>query len=439
MSGSRPSILPPLIPQPASPILPAMTRIGIVGCGRILAAHLRGYRLLREAGYDDFQITALCARKEDDACMYVKRGEGPPQRPGVSDIPGDPLAVSDEFLSDFQPGIEVSIHTDYEDMIANGAIDAVNDFTLHSLHHRIAACAFAHQKDVLSQKPLGVTVEAARRMCDEAEARDCVLGVFENARNRPATRHWKWLFDSGLGGALQMVLFGVVGAWWAPDRIVAETPWRHRLDEGGGLSLDMGVHQFDIIRHLAGEIRSVTARTAIVEPRRATRNAAGEIIDEVQCDADDTFFASFETRSGVVGDLHASWCGHGEPTKVGQGFVFYGDKARVTGDDVTFDGTPAESLSALYEAKADEATKERDFPFGLADGFALNQYDWLRAVADRREPETSGREGLQDLAAAYAIVESARAGRTVEVDEVLSGALRDYQRPIDSRFGLSAS
>ncbi len=413
-----------------------MTRIGIVGCGRILAAHLRGYRLLREAGVDDFQITALCARKEDDARMYTRRGEGPPQRPAVSDIPGDPLAVADEYLSDFQPEVEVEIFTDYHDMIANGPIDAVNDFTLHSLHHRIAETAFAHGKDLMSQKPLGVTVEAARRMCDEAEARDLVLGVFENARNRPVTRHWKWLFESGPGGALQMVLFAVTGAWWAPDRIVAETPWRHRLDEGGGLSLDMGVHQFDIVRHLAGEIGTVTGRTAILEPRRFTRDAAGAVVQEIGCDADDTFFASFDTATGVTGDLHASWGGHGEPTKIGQGFVFYGSKCRVTGDDVTFDNQPAQSLAALYEAEADAATKERDFPHGLTDGFALNQYDWLRAVLDRREPETSGREGLRDLAAAYAIVESAKAGRTVEVEEVLSGNLREYQKPIDAKFGL---
>ena len=80
-----------------------MIRIGIVGCGRILAAHLEGYRLLREAGIDDFQITALCARKEADALGYVKPDEQFPQRKPVSDIPGDPLAIGPIYLSDSNP------------------------------------------------------------------------------------------------------------------------------------------------------------------------------------------------------------------------------------------------------------------------------------------------------------------------------------------------
>jgi 1,5-anhydro-D-fructose reductase (1,5-anhydro-D-mannitol-forming) len=51
-----------------------MIRIGIVGCGRILNAHLQGYKQLRERGVDTFRITALCARREEDALMFRRRG-----------------------------------------------------------------------------------------------------------------------------------------------------------------------------------------------------------------------------------------------------------------------------------------------------------------------------------------------------------------------------
>lgn len=413
-----------------------MIRIGIVGCGRILAAHLRGYRLLREAGIDDFRITALCPRKESDGWMYVKRGEGPPQRPAVSNIPGDPLAIGDEYLSDFQDDVDVKVYTDYRQMIAEGPIDAVNDYTIHSLHHQIADCAFSHGKHVLSQKPLAVSMEAGRRMCDAADARGLMFGVFENFRFTPATRYLRWLFNGGPGGKLQMILLGYVGAWWAPNRIVAETPWRHRLVEAGGISLDLGVHFFDQIRYMAGEVQSVSAQTSIVEPRRVTIDAAGKTIEEISCDADDTFSATIRTQSGVLGNMVSSWGGHGESTLIGQGTVYYGSQARVTGDDVTLDDGTRTSLARLYRSQADKALQASQFPFGLEDSFALSQHDWLEAIRHQRDPETSGREGLRDLAAAFAILESAHAGRTVEFEEVLSGNLREYQRPIDRHFGL---
>jgi len=411
-------------------------RIGIVGCGRILAAHLRGYQRLREAGVDDFRITALCARRADDAHMYVRRGEGPPQRPAVSDIPGDPLAIGDVYLSDFQDDTEVAVYTDYRQMIAEGPIDAVNDFTIHSLHHEIASASFAAGKDLLSQKPLAVSIAAARRMCDEAEARDRVFAVFENFRQAPQTRQLRWLFESGAGGSLQMVLLGSVGVWWAPDRIVAETPWRHEKLEAGGISLDLGVHFFDQIRHVAGEIKSVSAQTAILEPRRYTFNADGSERQSIDCDADDTFMAQIETTTGVVGNLFGSWGGHGEATRVGYGLVYYGSKGRVSGPEITFDGGKAQPLADLYNAGVDPARRAAEFPLGLEDSFALNQHDWLEAIRHRGTAETSGQEGLRDLAAAYAILESSVAGRRVEVEEVLNGQLDAYQRPINERYGL---
>ena len=414
-----------------------MIRIGIVGCGRILAAHLQGYKLLREAGVDDFRITALCARKADDGWMYVKRGEGPPQRKPVSDIPGDPLAVGDMYLSDFQDDVEVKVYTDYRQMIAEGPIDAVNDFTLHSLHHKVAEECFRHGKHLLSQKPLAVTVESARQMCAEAEKSETVFGVFENFRNAPTTRHLKWLFDSGKLGSLQMILLGYVGTWWAPHYIVAETPWRHEKLEAGGIALDLGVHFLDQMRYVAGEPKSVAAQTAVLERERITVNAQGHETHRIACDADDTFFAAYEFEHGAVANLSASWGGHGPAMKWGQGTVYYGSLGHVTGGQVHFDNGETASLAELYEQHADPALKAQHFPLGITDSFALNQNDWLSAIRDRRQPETSGREGLLDLAAAYAILESHQAGRRVEIAEVLDGSLREYQKPIDARFGIT--
>jgi predicted dehydrogenase len=413
-----------------------MIRIGVVGCGRILAAHLRGYRLLRAAGVDDFCITALCSRRADDARMVVRRGEGPMQRPPASDLPGDPLAIGDEYLSDFQPGVEVAVYSDYREMIANAPIDAVNDFTPHALHHQVAACAFDRGKHLLTQKPLAVSVAAARRMCERAEALGLTFGVFENFRFMPETRHLRWAFENENSplGLPQILLLCYVGAWWAPNFVVAHTPWRHAAREAGGISLDLGVHFFDQIRHFAGEIDTVSARTAIVEPKRSM--SPGQDGIAIDCDADDTCMVSFTTARGATGNLVASWAGRGGPTTVGDGTVYYGTGGRVTGGRATLANGATRLLADLYRAGAESTRQVADFPLDLEDSFALGQHDWLEAIRQRREPETSGREGLRDLAAAYAILESANTGRTVRVADVLAGTVREFQASVDRSFGL---
>jgi len=413
-----------------------MIRIGIVGCGRIMAAHLRGYRLLREAGVDDFRITALCSLPVEEAQMYVRRGHGPPQRPAVSNFPDDPLAVADQYVSDFQDDVEVQVYGDFRRMMAEAPIDVVNDYTNLAMHHQVGRAALEAGKDLLTEKPMAVTVRAARRMCELAESRGLVLGVFQSGRFAPRTRHLRWLLDNGRLGRLQMVLVGSVAARWAPDAIVADTPWRHRRNEAGGVALDVGVHRFDMIRYLAGEVKNIQARTAIVEPVRVTRDPSGNVTGRVECDADDTVYASFEAEHGATGMLLISFAGCGGPTLLGGGDVFYGSAGRVSGPDVTWADGSSENLARLYEHNCDPARRGRDFPLGLSDTFALTQFDWLDAVRRRRQPETSGREGLADLACAYAVLESAQAGRCVEIDDVAAGRVREYQSPIDERFQI---
>ncbi len=413
-----------------------MIEIGIVGCGRIMAAHLRGYRLLREAGVDDFRITALCSLYEDEARMYARRGEGPPQRPAVSQFAGDPLAVADQYVSDFQDDVEVRIYTDFRRMVAEAPVTAVNDFTSHALHHQVAEAALGSGKDLLTEKPMAVSVRAARRMCDLADARGCILGVFQSGRYMVRTRHLHWLLESGLIGRPQILLLGSVGARWAPNLVVADTPWRHRRAEGGGISLDVGVHRFDLIRSLAGEIHDIQARTAIVELVRWGHDERGGLTQRIECDAEDTVYSSFATCGGATGELTASWAGRGGGTMPGTGDVYYTSGGRVSGDEVTLGDGSSVRLADLYEQQCPAERKARDFPLGLTDTFALAQHEWLEAIRRRREPETSGRDAMASLACAFTVLESAEAGRRVEVAEVLGGSLEDYQRPINQHYGI---
>jgi predicted dehydrogenase len=344
-----------------------------------------------------------------------------------SQIAGDPLAVGDEFLSDFQDPADVEIATDASVLMGSPHVDAVLDLTTHAMHAHIATSAFALGKHVLSQKPVASTIRQAIAMRESAITSGRVFGTFECFRYLPLTRALAWLFRSGRGGRLQMVLLGYVGAWWAPDIMVADTPWRHRRSQGGGITLDLGVHFFDQLRLVAGEPVAVTGRVTTLEPRRRPREEMRSTLSDIDADADDTCFATLEFPGGVITQLSASWAGYVAPTLSGSGSVYYGTRARVDGGQVAFDDGSSEDLVELYFREEDRAELDRRFPRGVTDWFALGQHDWLEAIRHGRSPEVSGEEGLRDLAATLAILESSQAGRRVTVDEVLSGRLSAFQ------------
>jgi predicted dehydrogenase len=105
---------------------------------------------------------------------------------------------------------------------------------------------------------------------------------------------------------------------------------------------------------------------------------------------------------------------------------------------VLLDGTttPLKQYYEEYLSALGEAGRQRVFPHGIEDGFALEIYDFLTAIRDQRPVEIDGEEGLRAKAIALAIYESSETGRAVRVADILSGQAREYQRPIDDRWGL---
>jgi predicted dehydrogenase len=416
-----------------------MINVGVVGCARILPAHLRGFKELLDKGLADFRITALCARNIDDARMFQTRGQGPPPRDSViTHAVTDPLNAPHMYVSDLHTDVVPELFTDWREMLRTGKVDAVLVLTTLSLHHQVTLDAIAAGKHVLAEKPFAISVKAGQRMVDAAKASGVALGVAEVVRYLERVRLQKWLLDSGQIGKLQMWISGGMGAPdWSPDVIVAKTPWRHRkLEAGGGPAVDGAVHLFDQIRYICGEIDEISAMAPRLEPKRVIRDHFGDVVESVDNEVEDAYFAHLKFASGAVGTVFGGVAGHGEPTSLRDGPVLYGTKGCIKGGDVVLDGGKHESGQALFDEQVPAGVNERWFPSGIKDGFALELLDFLRSVESGKPMETDGQEAIRDLACSFAVLESATLNQPVKLAAILNGEVDAYQREINSHYGL---
>lgn len=411
-------------------------RIGLVGAGRIVPAHLQGYAELRECGVDDFRITAICSRDPERALMYRKRGEGPPPPPPLAGRPGESLARPHRYVSDFQDDVLPEVYRDVREMLGAGVVDAVDVTTEVSVHHVQALACLEAGVHALVEKPLAITVRAGRRMVELARGRGLTLAVCENARFARPIRLASWLVDRGDLGTPQIACWWSIGTpLWSPSYWVGNSSWRHRkLQAAGGASLDIGPHIFHRLRMLCGEVREVSALARILEPERVPREAGPEPLERVACDVDDTFLALARFESGAIGQLSFSFAAHGEPTTVPSP-ILYGTRGSLQGERLALDGEQPATLDEHFNRHGTEADRERLFPSGLSDPFGLLIGDFLESIRRERTPETSGEEGLRDLAASFAIVESSLANAPVSLDDVLAGRVDAYQRDLDAHYG----
>src|SRR5436305_8040507 len=85
-------------PTPEEAMAPL--RIGLIGAGRIVPAHLRGYAALRAAGQDDFRITAICSRDPARARLFLAPDSGRQASASTWQF-GDPLEGQAITVADF--------------------------------------------------------------------------------------------------------------------------------------------------------------------------------------------------------------------------------------------------------------------------------------------------------------------------------------------------
>jgi predicted dehydrogenase len=192
------------------------------------------------------------------------------------------------------------------------------------------------------------------------------------------------------------------------------------------------------LRYIFGEVAWVSATTRTFERARFRRDASGNILERVEPDVDDTYFATAGFDNEAIGQLLWSWAARGEALQIGDAPAFYGSEGCIKGGELISQKGTRTQLVPYFQEKMSAEEREQFFPLGLTDTFALQQLDWLRAAERGVDSETSGTEGLHDLACAFAMLESSTLRRTVTLAEMLSGATDTYQAEINAHYGLTS-
>jgi predicted dehydrogenase len=180
--------------------------------------------------------------------------------------------------------------TDVAAALARDDVQAVIVATPDDTHEAIAVAAARAGKAILLQKPMAGSVEGAQRIAAAASRHGVNLQVSFMHRffdEVVATRRW---LDEGLiGRVLSARIRNATpgpdwGAWFFRQASVPH-----------GVVDQLGVHGIDLVEHLLGRVRSVSAHARIALPERQLRDGTRVKVETV-----DNAIAAYELADGTL-------------------------------------------------------------------------------------------------------------------------------------------
>ena len=155
------------------------------------------------------------------------------------------------------PGLAADYGVDYVEsyaaLLARPDVDAVLIATPHINHIDQVLQAAQAGKHILCEKPLATSVADCTTMIDACRAAGVMLQVIQTLRFRGTPARAKQLIASGAIGKVWMIH----GQTLVRKYVIDQSSWA-AAPENGGAFLDMGVHNFDIMRFWTdAEVRRV--------------------------------------------------------------------------------------------------------------------------------------------------------------------------------------
>lgn len=170
------------------------------------------------------------------------------------------VAISDSRPEAMQKFAErnsnLKTYVDYHDLLADKEIDGVVVVTPTHTHREVVIAAAAAGKAIFCEKPTALTLKETDEMIAAVEKANVMFQVGFMRR-----------FDKAYASAKKQIDAGVIGDP-VTIRSIGRDPFRTSLEYAnpavsGGLILDMGIHDFDLLRWLMGdEIQRVYTEVA---------------------------------------------------------------------------------------------------------------------------------------------------------------------------------
>ncbi len=310
----------------------------------------------------------------------------------------DPKTERAERLAGLYGGKVVD---DYKKITQNPAIEAISDCSTNEMHHIITTDALEHNKHVLCEKPMAITLEDAQKMVEAAKKSGKILMIAHNQRLAAAHQKAKEILTSGqLGRVITFAtVFGHKGPEYWSENKSKSTWFFDKNRQVFGVAGDLGIHKIDLIRYLLDDdIQEVSSFIGTLDKKLEN----GNLIP-----INDNMISLLRTKKGVLGTVTVSWTYYGAEDNSTTLFCEKGIM-KIYGDpqyQIRVSNINNEEI--LYKVGQIQ-TNESQSNSGVIDAF-------IDCIIDNKPPLISGEDGLKGIQIVLAAIESAEKGVKIKL------------------------
>ena len=278
---------------------------------------------------------------------------------------------------------------DYTKVLADPDIDGVVVITPNYLHAQMAAAALKAGKPVYLEKPIGISVQDCKVVCDTAKETGVPLMVGMQLRYNNVFNKMKELLTQGYIGALRIINYT---QFREPLRDGWDN-WRKDKSKSGGSILEVSVHHLDLF-HWFSEGAEV----------KIFALGGGDVIKNETGMLDNILF-SLEYDNGVRADIEAIlFAKDGNHPRNGMYLFGSGGYMTVKGNSIIVTRMSGETETVAVEAA--------DSTAAALDGF----YEY---IVNGKKPMITPEDGFRAVAAGLAAERSIETGKAVRLSEIM--------------------